>query len=175
MATHPLFCNCPECPDYWDTPDVDENDKPIHVSTALDADGQALRVGDTVEFPYPLQQKLNERPEYGLAGNMPHGTVEKIYLSDGAPIATFYFPPGAMRAFPRVDDVGIVDRWTDTETRWDAPPECVHRVATTLREMDRRLPSPLGAPEGMGVSQGLGRSNPLGANCVGCARKAEEA
>ena len=65
---------------------------------------------------------------------MPHGTVEKIYLSDGAPIATFYFPPGAMRAPPRVDDVGIVDRWTDTETRWDAPPECVHRVATTLRE-----------------------------------------
>ena len=147
MATHPLFCNCPECPDYWDTPDVDENDKPIHVGTALDADGQALRVGDTVEFPYPLQQQLHERPEYGLAGNMPHGTVEKIYLSDGAPIATFYFPPGAMRAPPRVDDVGIVDRWTDTETRWDAPPECVHRVATTLREMDRRLPSPLGAPE----------------------------
>ena len=64
---------------------------------------------------------------------MPHGTVEKIYLSDGAPIATFYFPPGAMRAPLRVDDVGIVDRWTDTETRWDAPPECVHRVATTLQ------------------------------------------
>ena len=110
-------------------PDAGENDKPIHVDTALDADGQALRVGDTVEFPYPLQQQLNERPEYGLAGNMPHGTVEKIYLSDGASIATFYFPPGAMRAPPRVDDVG-----TDTETRWDAHPECVHRVATTLRE-----------------------------------------